>query len=826
MARDFEYTFELAGNLAGSFTSSFRQANVTVLQSQQRIENLQNKLQQLDEDYQNGVISAKKYEAQKKRLNATLEKERNNLSQLQEELSLTNRIGSAFSEVITPYLSFGAALGAVSFGVHTLVTDLDSLQNSLRAVQSSTGATDAEMASMRDTMLDVYAGGFGTDFADIGAVMGNVRQVISQTGEELENASKGALIMRDTFGIEVNESVRAADSLMKHFGITAQQAYTLMAQGAQNGANKNGDLADSLNEYAVHFSQLGFSAEEFTGILINGAQTGAFSVDKVGDAMKEFGIRVREASDTTAEGFGFIGLDCDEMQAKFYQGGEAAQEAFRQTLEAILSCEDPVRRNTAGVDLLGTMWEDLGEKGVRELLNISEKADMTADTLNEIQINNLSSIGDVFTFIGRNIEVGLIGPLTNAALPVMKDFARFLVDNGEFIQSVALPAVAGLSAALLGMGAIAIAPMFITAITAVSGFIAAVGWIPLAIGAVIAAGVALYQNWDTISANISQIGANIGEAITEFFANAYAVIDNFINAVSSGISFVFSTILNLPNTIAYALGFMVGFFTTLPDIILNAVTAIASFLMNLPTISLNVGTAFVSTLSSWAGTAYSTAVTWMSELVVSVQSFLSNLPSICLSIGEQVISAVTNWASGAYNAVADWIGRIPDIVQNAIANAASAVSNFVSNVAGNFVSGYNAGRDIASNAEGGIYKKGAFLTTLAEEGDEAVVPLNKSPRAVSLWQQAGNMLGMFDEDNKQNAGILNRAGQYFNDTSTVNNTKQDVNITISPNININGNVDSSTTANISQEILSLLRRELPNILKDIQYDRNRVSFSS
>ena len=136
MARDFEYTFELAGNLAGSFTSSFRQANVTVLQSQQRIENLQNKLQQLDEDYQNGVISAKKYEAQKKRLNATLEKERNNLSQLQEELSLTNRIGSAFSEVVTPYLSFGAALGAVSFGVHTLVTDLDSLQNSLRAVQA------------------------------------------------------------------------------------------------------------------------------------------------------------------------------------------------------------------------------------------------------------------------------------------------------------------------------------------------------------------------------------------------------------------------------------------------------------------------------------------------------------------------------------------------------------------------------------------------------------------------------------------------------------------------------------------------------------------
>ena len=404
----------------------------------------------------------------------------------------------------------------------------------------------------------------------------------------------------------------------------------------------------------------------------------------------------------------------------------------------------------------------------------------------------------------------------------MKDFARFLVNNGEFIQSVALPAIAGLSAALLGMGAIAVAPTFIAAATAVGGFIAAVGWIPLAIGAAIA----LYQNWDTISAYISQVGANIGEAVSGFFAGVSAAVDNFINAIGSGISFVFSTILNLPNTIAYALGFMVGFFTTLPSTVLNAVTAIGSYLMNLPAISLTVGTAFIATLSSWASMAYSTAVMWMSELVASVQSFLSNLPGICLSIGEQVISAVTSWASGAYNAVADWIGRIPDIVQNAIANAAGAVSNFVSNVAGNFVSGYNAGRDIASNAEGGIYRKGAFLTTLAEEGDEAVVPLNKSPRAISLWQQAGNMLGMFDEDNRRSAGIFNRAGQYFDDTSIVNNAKQDVNITISPNININGSADSGTATNISQEILSLLRRELPNILKDIQYDQNRVSFSN
>ena len=52
------------------------------------------------------------------------------------------------------------------------------------------------------------------------------------------------------------------------------------------------------------------------------------------------------------------------------------------------------------------------------------------------------------------------------------------------------------------------------------------------------------------------------------------------------------------------------------------------------------------------------------------------------------------------------------------------------------------GMPVAANASGGIYSRGAFLTTFAEESDEAAIPLDGSARAVSLWQQTGQMLGV------------------------------------------------------------------------------------
>ena len=96
----------------------------------------------------------------------------------------------------------------------------------------------------------------------------------------------------------------------------------LIAQGAQNGLDKNDDLLDTINEYSVHFSQAGYSAEEMFNSLKNGTDAGTFSVDKLGDAVKEFGIRMKDgtANDSLKE----LGLNVDDVTKRFAQGGEVA----------------------------------------------------------------------------------------------------------------------------------------------------------------------------------------------------------------------------------------------------------------------------------------------------------------------------------------------------------------------------------------------------------------------------------------------------------------------------------------------------------------------
>ena len=117
-----------------------------------------------------------------------------------------------------------------------------------------------------------------------------VKKTTGLMGQELEKATESGFALRDTFGFELQESARAAGALMKNFGISSEEAYNIIATGAQNGADKNGDLLDTLNEYSNQYSALGLSADEFIAGLIGGAEAGAFSIDKIGDAVKEFNL--------------------------------------------------------------------------------------------------------------------------------------------------------------------------------------------------------------------------------------------------------------------------------------------------------------------------------------------------------------------------------------------------------------------------------------------------------------------------------------------------------------------------------------------------------
>ncbi len=332
------------------------------------------------------------------------------------------------------------AAGAAAAGTALLklgkasVEFADNWQGAMHDFQARTGASTEEMAAFEETAERLYNANFGESINDIAQSMAEVKQQTGQTGTALEDTTKYALMLRDTFDWDVRESVRSVDMMMRQFGITAEEAYTLLAQGAQNGLDKNDNLLDSLNEYSTYFAQLGFDAEQTFNMLAAGAESGTFDIDKLGDAMKEFGIRVKDGSDTTVEAFRLLGLNADEMQAKFAAGGPSAQAAFAQVLQALQETDDAVTKNTVGINLFGTMWEDLEVKTMSAMLAADEQFSKTAGTLQAIEVVKYDTIGAAMQGIGRNMETALLQPIGEALLPLLQSVANWTLEHMPEIQ--------------------------------------------------------------------------------------------------------------------------------------------------------------------------------------------------------------------------------------------------------------------------------------------------------------------------------------------------------------------------------------------------------
>lgn len=305
-------------------------------------------------------------------------------------------------------LAAGTVIAGVSVAAVKNANDIDQAMNQYIA---STGKSTEETERYKKVMEDIYANNYGDSFEDIGEAMASITQNLGDLDDaSLQNVTESAFALRDTFGYEIPESTRAAKAMMDNFGTSGEEAMNLIAAGAQNGLDYSGELLDSISEYSVQFAKVGLDADDMFKVFQKGAESGAFNLDKVGDAVKEFSIRAIDGSDTTVDGFKRIGLNADEMAAKFSAGGDTAKQAFQETIAALASMEDPLEQNTAGVDLFGTMWEDLGPEAVTALASIEDGAYDTAGAMQQIKDIKYDDIGSVFEGLKRSLEV-LIVPL-------------------------------------------------------------------------------------------------------------------------------------------------------------------------------------------------------------------------------------------------------------------------------------------------------------------------------------------------------------------------------------------------------------------------------
>lgn len=319
-----------------------------------------------------------------------------------------------------------AATGAVAASGMAIkgATDMDQAMNQFVA---STGKSTEETERYQKVLEGIYKNNYGESFEDIGQAMAEVtKQMGDMDDAALQEVTESAYALRDTFDYDIPESTRAAKAMMDNFGVSGEEAMSLIAAGAQNGLDYSGELLDSISEYSVQFGKLGLSADDMFSIFQKGAESGAFNLDKVGDAVKEFSIRAIDGSETTKAGFEALGLNADETAKKFAAGGDTAKEAFKEVVKGLSEMEDPLEQNTAGVNLFGTMWEDLGPEAVAALAEISDGAYDTADAMGQIKEVKYDDLGSMLEGLKRSLDLLLI-PLGEEMIPILNELIESIL---------------------------------------------------------------------------------------------------------------------------------------------------------------------------------------------------------------------------------------------------------------------------------------------------------------------------------------------------------------------------------------------------------------
>lgn len=484
----------------------------------------------------------------------------------------------------------GLAIGFIGIAAagETIVTSIDSIKEysaAMSQLQASTNASASEMASLKSEMVSLYGQNFGESWADVGESLATVAQITGQTGQALEDSTANALIYRDVFKAEIPDAMKTVNDIVLQFGGTSEEAFNLMAQGASTGLDKTGEMMDGISEFGVHFKQLGYSSSEMFDAFGAGLESGAFSLSVIGDSVKEFGIRAKDGSDGTAQAFKDLNLDAATLSATFAAGGPEAKKAFDTVVKALDNVKDPLKQNTIGTALFGSTWEDLGAKSITALANVDAAFDSTTNTMDKLNAVKYTDVESAIGGIKRQLEASILVPIADKILPKLGEFSTWMntkmpeikekiaeaFDAGKkvmdkFADGIAwvkdnanwlTPVIVGLTAAIVAQKVInTIVGMYNAWKTATTGMTVAqwamniamnaspFGWVALAIGLVVGAGILLWKNWDTIKEKATELWGWLGGVWTNLKEGTV----NTFNGVSDKVKGVFASMVGFVKT--------------------------------------------------------------------------------------------------------------------------------------------------------------------------------------------------------------------------------------------------------------------------------------
>ncbi|QWG71295.1 phage tail tape measure protein [Bacillus mycoides] len=366
-----------------------------------------------------------------------------------------SHVGSKMQET-GANMTAGVSLPLVGIGAAAVkvASDFDTSQ---RNIQSSLGLTEKGAENLGKIAKETWKDGFGQSIEEVDQSLIKVYQNMKEVPhEELEEATKSAMTLGKTFDSDINEVTRGAGQLMTNFGISSKEAFDLFAAGGQEGLNYSNEMFDNVSEYAPLYKQAGFSANEMFTIMANGTRDGSYNLDYINDLVKEFGIRVQDGSKGVSDAFAEMSPETQKVWDNFNKGKGTSADVFNAVLGDLGKMDDKVKANQLGVAVFGTKWEDMGAQAVLGLNNANGALGDVEGTMGKMQKTQQEAFGVRWQKLMRTTMASL-EPLGQAILDIaevaLPPIIKAVEVAAKAFSSIPKPIQIGI-VAILGMVAV------------------------------------------------------------------------------------------------------------------------------------------------------------------------------------------------------------------------------------------------------------------------------------------------------------------------------------------------------------------------------------
>ena len=751
-----EAEFKNTGDAATYMANKQKLLEEEIAANKQKQEALNGKMQLAKQIFGENSDEAQKWSRQL--INAKTEGERlkTQVNELNTELDANEEdlenAGTAAKEAGDGYTVLKGAMSelvadgitAVKDGAVELATDSSKAYAQFAA---QTGIAADAMDGYKKAIQDVYLDNFGESLEEVAEKMGKVKET---TGEldpsKLKEMTENAMTLEDTFDMDLSESLRGAEALMTHFGLTSEQAFDLMAAGAQNGLNYSDELGDNVAEYSGKFAEAGYSAKDYFELLKNGSQGGAYNLDKVNDSINE--VTTRLADGTIEEGLGNFSDKTKETFEAWKTGGATQKDVIDSIVADIQGTTNEQEKMNMAALAFGTMAEDGGTKFIEALSSTGSAFDETKGKMQDLMSVKYDDIESSINGLGRSIRQNVLQPIVDEVTPKVTESIQEITGKiPEAVQKVQemLPVLGGVATAI---GVVTAALKLQAAVTAVktamdaaqvttlSGLIAA-EWaqataaaaafapyllIVAAITAVVAAIVLLVKNWDTVKEKCIEVAQIIGEkwneisaaiqsAVSTAFNTASSVVSTAIAAIQSAISTAFNTASIVVSTVTAAIQTAIStafntastVVSTVTVAIRTAVSTAFNAMKTAVTTAVNATKTAVTTV--WNGIK-STVSTAVNAVRTNVTTVWNGIRSVTSSVWNGIKTAVTTPINAARTVVSSTVNGIRSTMTSVFGGIRSTVSGIFSGIQTAITTPIQTAKNTLANLVSGI--KGLF----------------------------------------------------------------------------------------------------------------------